>query len=148
MMLPMAMMGAAPLSAMVLAWPLAMSGPGHSHTPVGSFPEIPLVRGDTGHEWPFSVEEGRLACVNYSGQKVVIFSENWRTDVPQEFGNMTLPRSVIVSANPISLFASIEDRALYAPYDSLATLIKRLAPYERMGWELCDKAAQPQDNDL
>ena len=137
------MMSAAPLSAMVLAWPLAWSEPARADTPVGMYPEIPLARGDASHEWPFSIEQGRLTCVNYSGQRVVIFSENWRTDVPQEFGNMTLPRSVIVSANPISLFASVEHRELYAPYDTLETLIKRLAPYERMGWELCDQAPQP-----
>ena len=95
---------------------------------------------DSAHEWPFSVETGTLTCVEMSGQKVVIFSEPWREDVPQVYGDMTLPRSVIVSTNPIALLASIEDRALYRPFDSLETLIVRLAPFEEMGRQLCDQA--------
>lgn len=104
----------------------------------GSFPERAIRASEATVEWPFSVDEGTLTCVDMNGQKVVLFSEPWREDVPQEFGNMTLPRSVIVSANPIALLASVEDRDLYRPFDSIETLIGRLAPYETMGRELCD----------
>ena len=97
------------------------------------FPEMEIGRGDTEHEWPFSVERGTLTCVAVQGQETVLFSEPWRTDVPQEPGNMTPPRSVVVSANPFALMASLEDRALYLPFDSLETLIRRLAPFETMG---------------
>lgn len=102
------------------------------------FPTITVSKADATHEWPFSVEAGDLTCVEIGAQRTVIFSEPWRTDVPQEFGNMTLPRSVIVSANPLAVFASYEDRALYAPFDSLETLIRRLAPFEAMGTLLCE----------
>ncbi len=102
-----------------------------------SFPEMEIGRGDTAHEWPFSVERGKLTCVAMQGQETVLFSEPWRTDVPQEPGNMTLPRSVVVSANPFALMASLEDRALYLPFDSLETLIRRLAPFETLGRGLC-----------
>lgn len=110
------------------------------------FPEIEISRASIPHEWPFAVEAGKLACVQFGDQRVVLFSEPWRTDVPQEFGNMTLPRSVIVSANPFAIFASGEDRTLYAPFDSLETLIRRLGPIEAMGTLLCEngkKEAQP-----
>lgn len=110
-----------------------------------SFPEMAISRAGAKHEWPFSVDEGTLVCVAVAGQRVVLFSEPWRDDVPQEFGNMTLPRSVVVSANPIALFASYEDRALYLPFDSLETLIRRLAPFEAIGRRLCDEAAPPQE---
>jgi len=106
----------------------------------GALPEMAIHASDSAHEWPFSVETGTLTCVEMSGQKVVIFSEPWREDVPQVYGDMTLPRSVIVSTNPIALLASIEDRALYRPFDSLETLIVRLAPFEEMGRQLCDQA--------
>lgn len=102
-----------------------------------SFPEMEIGRGDTAHEWPFSVERGKLTCVAMQGRETVLFSEPWRTDVPQEFGNMTPPRSVIVSTNPFALMASIEDRALYLPFDGLETLIRRLAPFETLGRRLC-----------
>jgi hypothetical protein len=110
-------------------------------TPALAFPEMEIGRGDTRHEWPFSVDSGTLICVSLQGQETVLFSEPWRTDVPQELGNMTLPRSVIVSTNVFALLVSIEDRALYLPFDSLETLIRRLAPFETMGRELCRQDA-------
>lgn len=112
-----------------------------------TFPEREIARGDVVHEWPFAVDAGTLACVEMGTQRTVLFSEPWRTDVPQEFGNMTLPRSVIVSANPIALFASYEDRDLYLPYDSLETLVRRLAPYETIGRALCEEAGDRQQED-
>jgi len=122
------------------AWLLLSGGPAAAF----GFPEMEIGRGDTEHEWPFSVERGTLTCVALGGQKTVLFSEPWRTDVPQEFGNMTPPRSVIVSANPLALMASLEDSALYLPFDGLETLIRRLAPFETIGRGLCaEKAGFP-----
>lgn len=106
-----------------------------------AFPEMEIARGDVDHEWPFSVDAGTLTCVEIGKQKTVIFAEPWRTDVPQEFGNMTLPRSVIVSANPFAILASMEDKDLYLAFDDLETLIRRLAPFEAMGRKLCDAEA-------
>lgn len=118
------------------AWLLLWSG-----AAAFAFPEMEIGRGDTDHEWPFAVERGRLACVAVHGQETVLFSEPWRTDVPQVPGNMTLPRSVVVSTNPFALMASLEDRALYLPFDSLETLILRLAPFETIGRKLCAQEA-------
>lgn len=103
-----------------------------------AFPEMEIARGDVEHEWPFSVDAGTLTCVEIGTQRTVLFSEPWRTDVPQEIGNMTPPRSVIVSANPIAILASLEDKDLYLPFDGLETLIVRLAPFEAIGSKLCD----------
>lgn len=119
------------------AWLLLSGGPAAAF----GFPEMEIGRGDTEHEWPFSVERGKLTCVAIKGQETVLFSESWRTDVPQEFGNMTLPRSVVVSTNPFALMASLEDRELYLPFDSIETLIKRLAPFEIIGRKLCAQEA-------
>ena len=58
---------------------------------------------------------------------------------------MTLPRMVVVSANPLALLASFEDRALYLPFDTLETLVGRLAPFEEMGLALCDEASRQPD---
>mgnify|MGYP007011837944 FL=1 len=125
------------LRALVLCAGLLIAG----GAPALAFPEMEIGRDDTDHEWPFSVERGTLVCVSMQGQETVLFSEPWREDVPQELGNMTLPRSVIVSTNPFALFASLEDRALYLPFDSLETLIRRLAPFETLGRRLCRQEA-------
>lgn len=103
----------------------------------GGLPELAIDARGTIGEWPFAVEQGTLTCVEVNGQKVVLFSEPWPEDAGG-FGNMKLPRNVIVSVNPFALLASIEDRALYRPFDSLETLIRRLAPYEAKGRELCE----------
>ena len=118
-------------------------------TPVSTFPERVIAKGDSPHEWPFSIDEGRLSCIPFETQRHVFFSEILTDEEMGEFGNMTLPRMVVVTANPMAFLATVDDRELYAPWDTLETLIKRLAPYERMGWELCDGAAAPRNsNDL
>jgi len=43
--------------------------------PAGVFPEIALRKGETAHEWPFSVDEGKLTCVEYGGRQTVIFTD-------------------------------------------------------------------------
>ena len=137
-------------AAMSVVLPLAFAGEGLAAaalTEAGVFPEIALRKGETAHEWPFSVDEGKLTCVDYGGRRTVIFTAPWRTDVPQVPGNMTLPRSVIVSADLFALLASHEDRDLYLPFDSLETLIRRLAPFENLGRALCADG-QPLDKEI
>ncbi len=114
---------------------------------VSAFPERHISRATSDHEWPFSVDAGTLSCISLGGNEAVFFAEPWREDVPQEFGNMTLPRMVVVSTNPLALLASFEDRALYLPFDTLETLVRRLAPFEKMGLALCDEAS-PQPDEL
>ncbi len=115
-------------------------------SPVSTFPERVIAKGDSPHEWPFSIDEGRLSCVSFDKQRHVFFSEILTDEQMGEFGNMTQPRMVVVTANPMAFLATVEHRELYAPWDSLETLIKRLAPYERIGWELCDGAATPRNS--
>jgi hypothetical protein len=107
-----------------------------------TFPEVEISKAEWATEWPFVVDEGTLTCVELGPNRTVIFSEPWREDVPQEIGNMTLPRSVIVSANPFAILASLEDRSLFLPFDTLETLIRRLAPFETSGLKLCDAATK------
>lgn len=122
---------------------------GAAPIPVSTSPEIEITRGTSEHEWPFSIDRGTLSCFEYDGKRYVFFSEILTSEEMGEFGAMKLPRMVAVSANPLAFLATIDDRELYLPWDSLETLIKRLAPYERMGWQLCDgKAASPQSTDL
>ena len=139
------------LAAATLAFaaPLAFAQalPGEALRLASTFPEQQISRATSEHEWPFSVDAGTLTCISLGGRMTVFFAEPWREDVPQELGNMTLPRMVVVSANPLALLASFEDRALYLPFDTLETLVGRLAPFEEMGLALCDEAS-PQPDEL
>lgn len=126
-----------------LAAPLMLALGGEARAT--SYPEVEISKAEAAHAWPFSVDAGTLTCIAHAGQQVVIFSEPWRTDVPQEMGNMTLPRAVIVSTNPLALLASLEDRELYLPWESLEQLIKLLAPWETMGRQLCARDAASPD---
>lgn len=114
-----------------------------------SFPEQEIARGESEYEWPFSLERGKLSCFESNGQRYVFFSEILTPEEMGEFGSMKLPRMVVVSANPLAYLATLDNRELYLPWDKLETLIKRLAPYERMGWKLCEaEAASPPSTDL
>lgn len=97
---------------------------------------IPLAKGDHPHEWPFSIAEGELSCVAVGPDRAVFFAE-----VPEDkgtIGNITPARQVVVTSNPIALLATLDNRALYAPYgDNLETLLKRLAPYLDIGLTIC-----------
>lgn len=64
------------------------------------FPQMEIDRTTIDADWPFAVDRGTLTCVALTTPDIVIFAEPWRDDVPQELGNMTPPRSVIVSAIP------------------------------------------------
>jgi hypothetical protein len=97
------------------------------------FPEIEIDKASAEGEWPFSVDRGKLSCVELSNQRFVFFSEKPASDDLVDIANR---RTVVVSTNPLTYFASFEDRALYAPFNNLETLIKRLAPYEAMGTKL------------
>lgn len=130
--------------------PLAFAGGAGVVVQVASiFPEIVIRKAESKHDWAFSLDEGTLTCVGMNGEEYVFFSEILTDEEMGEFGSMTLPRSVVVTTNPIAFLATMENRALYRPYDSLETLIKRLAPFETMGRKLCrDDATRPQTTDL
>lgn len=103
-----------------------------------TFAEIVIRKAETQHEWAFSIDEGMLTCVPLGGKRFVFFGEILTPEEMGQMGNMKLPRSVMVTTNPLELLAGIEDRELYAPWDSLETLVMRLAPFREMGEKLCD----------
>lgn len=102
-----------------------------------TFPEIVISKAEAKTEWPFAIDQGELSCVSLGQGAFVFFAEILSPEEQGTLGAMKLPRMVVVTTNPMALFASFENRALYAPFDSLETLIKRLAPYETIGRELC-----------
>lgn len=133
------------LAAAIPFLPLAADGM-EAVPSASSFPEMVLRKGQTLDEWPFSIDEGKLICIRYAGQRFVFFAEILPED---EADGMKAPRMAAVTANPFSLFGTHDSRDLYAPWVSLETLVTRLAPYERMGWKLCDSAGiTPQSDEL
>lgn len=131
--------------AAVLAAPiLAGEPPARLTTPVSTFSERVIRKAESKHEWAFSIDEGTLTCIGMNGERYVFFAEILTDEEMGEFGNMKLPRSVVVTTNPMAFFATIEHRELYSPYDSLETLVRRLAPFETMGRRLCDQPAEPK----
>ena len=129
-------MAAVPLALLVGASPAAAEVPSF-------FPEIEIARSSATSEWPFSVDRGDLTCVEMGNQRFVFFAEKPATD---DLAGIVNRRTVVVSTNPLTFFASFEDRALYAPFKDLETLIKRLAPYETMGLDLCIEAKAKKAN--
>jgi hypothetical protein len=137
------------LAALAASIPLAFAGePAAVAKPASVFPEIVIRRSESKHEWAFSIDEGTLTCIGMNGERYVFFAEILTDEEMGEFGNMKLPRSVVVTTNPLTFLATVENRELYLPYDSLETLIRRLAPFETMGRKLCDDAADPLPQDL
>jgi hypothetical protein len=122
------------LTTVAVAAPFMLADPVLAST----FPEIVIRKAETEHEWAFSINEGTLTCVQVGADRFVFFAEILTPDEVGEIGDMKLPRSVVVTTNPFALLATIEDRELYAPWDSLETLVRRLAPFEAMGAKLCD----------
>lgn len=103
---------------------------------------IEISKDTTAHEWPFSVERGELSCFIFAQTRLVFFREPDVNDPDWFIKNIPYqtPRSVIVSTNPLEIFASLEDADLFLPFDSdFAVLIRRLAPFVAMGQALCEK---------
>jgi hypothetical protein len=133
------------LAALALTAPLVMTDlPGNDVVEASLFPELVIRKVESEHEWAFAIEEGTLTCIAMSGEKYVFFAEIPTAEEMGEFGNMKLPRSVVVTTNPLAFLATVENRELYLPFDTLETLIKRLAPFETMGRALCDQDGEQQ----
>lgn len=108
---------------------------------------VEISRDEVVHEWPFSVDSGELSCFIFGGRRMVFFREPDTND-PDWFLKgipYDMPRSVIVSTNPLEIFASLEDADLFLPFDSdFAVLIRRLTPFVAMGQALCDELLAEQ----
>jgi hypothetical protein len=112
-----------------------------------NFDAIRISKADSDHEWPFSIESGDLFCGIEGGQKEVVFMEPWQPSGATEFESVDKiiesggfddsPRVAIVSTNPLRLVRTDNSASLYAPFDNLETLIKRLAPFETLGRNIC-----------
>ena len=98
-------------------------------------------------EWPFTVDEGNLRCIDYQGHRSVFFSDIVAIGERDEDGSIKLPRVVVVSSNPLALLLTVADSELYVPFDTLETLVKRLAPFEAMGLELCGGPGETYDDE-
>ena len=91
-------------------------------------------------EWPFSVERGTLACGWAGGQKIALFIEEEPDDGDSPGGGTSQPRRLLLSVNPFDLAVqNIGFRDLFAPFDSIEELIRRVAPYVTTARRLCDQ---------
>ena len=102
----------------------------------------------TGNEkdWPFTVDDGTLACVWSGGQKIVQFIETVPDDLDEHEAEGYAPDIVFVSSNPFEVTVlNIGSRHLIVQVDTVEDLIKRMAPFEQLGRRLCD---QPRGTDI
>lgn len=129
---------------MALAAPFVLTGEkGLFHLPDASEVRLQdISRAAYEDDWPFSVSSGYLGCVWSAGKRTVSFVEK---PEPSD-GDVKDPRVVIVTTDPFQLtLLNMANRDLFAPADSVETLIKRVAPFELLGEKLCD---QPQGTRL
>lgn len=133
---------------MALILPLAPGdAPAHALQPAAFMSDqLHLAKASMPGEWPFTVEEGLLRCTDRQGHRSVFFAELRSLDEIREAGPARLPRYVVVSSNPFALVTTVGDSDLYLPFDTLETLIKRLAPLEATGLKLCDGPGETYDD--
>jgi len=130
------------MAQMVVAMPLMLAGErGMFHLPSPDEVRLqPITRAGNEAGWPFSVDEGTLACVWSAGQKVVMFFE----DRPHGLGEDETfkPRSVIVTTDPLQLtLGNMANRALFRDAASVEERLRLVAPFMTIGQKLCDQPA-------
>ncbi|BCH00071.1 hypothetical protein GCM10007881_57470 [Mesorhizobium huakuii] len=128
------------MAEMAVAMPLMLAGEqGMFHLP--SADEVrtqPISRAGNEANWPFSVDDGILACVWSGGQKVVMFVENRPSDLDED--DPFDPRRVIVTTDPMQLtIGNMAYRDLFRPAASVEERIRLVAPFAAMGQKLCDQ---------
>ncbi|AZO45188.1 hypothetical protein EJ076_30825 [Mesorhizobium sp. M7D.F.Ca.US.005.01.1.1] len=136
------------MAQMAVAMPLMLAGEqvlagerGMFHFP--SADEVrtqPISRAGNEANWPFSVDEGMLACVWSGGQRVVVFFENRPSDLGVD--ETFQPRQVIVTTDPMQLtLGNMAYRDLFRPAASVEERIRLVAPFATLGQKLCDQPA-------
>ncbi|TPM32979.1 hypothetical protein FKO01_21955 [Mesorhizobium sp. B2-3-3] len=130
------------MTEMAVAMPLMLAGEqGMFHFPTPEEVRLqPISRAGNETAWPFSIDEGMLACVWSAGQKVVMFFEGrpHGLDEDEDFK----PVGVIVTTDPIQLtLGNMANRALFRPAASVEERLKLVAPFMAMGQKLCDQPA-------
>lgn len=130
------------MTEMAVAMPLMLAGEqGLFHFP--SPDEVrtqPISRAENETEWPFSVDDGILACVWSGGQRVVSFLEGRPADLDDD--EPFEPRIVIVTVDPVLLtIGNMANRDLFSPAASIEERIRLVAPFVTLGQRLCDQPA-------
>ncbi|MER9427076.1 hypothetical protein [Mesorhizobium sp. M0408] len=130
------------MTEMAVAMPLMLAGEqGLFHIPTPEEVRLqPISRVGDEADWPFSVDEGVLACAWSAGQRVVTFMENRPADL--EEGEKFERRHVIVTTEPMTLsVGNMAYRDLFRPIASIEERIRLVAPFVTMGQRLCDQPA-------
>jgi len=128
------------MAQMAVAMPLMLAGEqGMFHMPSAQEVRLqPIARAGNEAGWPFSVDEGMLACVWGGGQKVVMFFEDRPKglDEDEDFE----PRGVIVTTDPMQLtLGNMANRALFRDSADVEERLRLVAPFVTMGQKLCDQ---------
>ncbi|KRB19701.1 MULTISPECIES: hypothetical protein [Mesorhizobium] len=128
------------MAEMAVAMPLMLAGEqGMFHLPSAEEVRLqPITRAGNEAGWPFSVDEGTLACVWSAGQKVVMFFESRPKglDEDEDFK----PRGVIVTTDPVQLtLGNMANRALFRASSDVEERLRLVAPFVTMGQKLCDQ---------
>jgi len=128
------------MAQMAVAMPLMLAGEqGMFHMPSAQEVRLqPITRAGNEAGWPFSVDEGVLACVWGGGQKMVMFFEDRPKglDEDEDFK----PRGVIVTTDPMQLtLGNMANRALFRDSADVEERLRLVAPFVTMGQKLCDQ---------
>jgi len=130
------------MAEMAVAMPLVLAGEQglfHIAKP-GEVRFQAISREDNEKDWPFSIDDGLLACVWSSGQKIVMFFENRPKDLAD--GAPFKPRGVLVTTDPVQLtLGNMANRALFKPSANVEDRMRLVAPYAALGQRLCDQPA-------
>ncbi len=122
--------------ALAVAAPMAVAEDRHLfHIPEqGDYRFQVIARADDEDGWPFGPDEGYLACIFSFGVRTVLFA------IPQD-GRDDLPmRTIVVSTNAVELVISLVTRPdMLAKLDDMEELVRRMAPFDRLGKRLCDQ---------
>jgi hypothetical protein len=98
----------------------------------------PVTRAGNEAGWPFSVDEGTLACVWSAGQKIVMFFEGRPEGLDED--ETFKPRGVIVTTDPLQLtLGNMANRALFRDAATIEERLRLVAPFMTMGQKLCDQ---------
>ncbi|QPC95082.1 hypothetical protein [Mesorhizobium sp. INR15] len=130
------------MAEVAVAVPLMLAGEqGMFHFPTPEEVRLqPISRAGNEAGWPFSIDEGTLACVWSAGQKVVMFFESKPDDLDED--ETFKPSGVIVTTDPMQLtLGNMANRDLFRASASVEERMALVAPFVTMGQKLCDQPA-------
>lgn len=130
------------MAEMAIALPLVLAGErGAFHLPTSEEVRLQSIsRAGAEADWPFSVDEGLLTCVWAGGRRVVMFAERKPDNYSSD--DTFTPRMVAVTTEPFQLtVGNVANADLFKPSASVEERIRLVAPFERMGQQLCNQPA-------